>query len=87
MNDKLQDLSKTLLGFHVKDVFKKDDLKLKELSAEDKEKLRKLYRDLEQQVNEFVNKTKTQSETVPDAVVEKAKKTRTTLRDKVRKKK
>ncbi|TKC15375.1 hypothetical protein [Robertmurraya kyonggiensis] len=86
MNDKLQEVSKTLLGLRVKDVFKKDDLKLRELSTDDKDQIRKLYKDLEQQVNEFVNKSKTTTETAPAETVEKPKRTRKTLRDKVRKK-
>lgn len=88
MNDKMQDLSKALLGLHVKDVFNKNDdgLKLRNLSDDEKEKIRNLFKDLEQQVSDFVNKTKNKG---PDVVEEaaKAKKTRTTLRDKFRNKK
>lgn len=89
MNQNLQELSKSLLGLHVKDVFKKnkEDLKLRELSGDEKEHIKKLYQELEQQVNEFVNKTKETNENTVQAKDEKPKKTRTTLRDKVRKKK
>lgn len=86
-NDKMQEVSKALLGLRVKDVFKKDGLKLRELSTEDKDQIRNLYKNLEQQVNEFVNKSKTKTETAPAETVEKPKRSRKTLRDKVRKKK
>lgn len=88
MNQNLQELSKSLLGLHVKDVFKKnkEDLKVRELSEDEKEHIKKLYQELEQQVNEFVNKTKETDENTVQAKDAKPKKTRTTLRDKVRKK-
>ncbi|MEQ2527245.1 hypothetical protein EKG37_00845 [Robertmurraya yapensis] len=87
MNDKMQEVSKALLGMRVKDVFKKDGLKLRELSTEDKDQIRNLYKNLEQQVNEFVNRSQAKKESVSPETVEKAKRTRRTLRDKVRKKK
>ncbi|MDQ0155250.1 hypothetical protein [Robertmurraya andreesenii] len=89
MNEKLQNLSKGLLGLHVKDVFskKKDGLKLRNLSDDDKEKIRNLFKDLEQQVNDFVSKTKEKGTATEAEAEGKAKKTRTTLRDRVRKNK
>lgn len=88
MNDKMQELSKALLGLHVKDVFKKneDGLRVRELSEDEKEKIRDLYRSLEQQVNDFVNKTKKKVSDEEAEIQETAKKTRTTLRDKFKKK-
>lgn len=87
MNDKMQDLSKALLGLHVKDVFNKneDGLRLRELTDEDKQRMRDLFTSLEQQVNDFVNKTKSNENEV-EQLQAKAK-TRTTLRDKLRNKK
>lgn len=89
MNEKLQNLSKGLLGLHVKDVFNKneDGLKLRNLSEADKEKIRNLFQDLEQQVNDFVSKTKDKGNAAKAEKEEETKKTRTTLRERVRKNK
>lgn len=89
MNDKMQDLSKALLGLHVKDVFKKkeDGLKLRDLSDDEKEKIKNLFKDLEKQVNDFVNKTQNKGKDLEEELEAKAKKTRTTLRDRLRNKK
>ncbi|MFE8702289.1 hypothetical protein ACFYKX_16965 [Cytobacillus sp. FJAT-54145] len=88
LNDKLRELSKNLVGLHVKDVVKKNKgLKLRDLSSEEKEKIKKLFHDLEEQVNEFVKKTKKEAAESLEEAEEKAKKVRTTLRDKLGKNK
>lgn len=88
LNEKIQEISKTLVSLHVKEVFQKNNsnkgLKFRQLSDEEKEKLRKLYKDLEAQVNAFVDKAKNQAVEVEEEV---KKTTRTTIRDLMKRKK
>lgn len=88
LSGKLQELSKSLVEMHVKNVLNKnrDGLKLRNLSDEEKENIRKNFYDLEAQVNEFVNNMKQQQKS--GEMVEKTMKNgRTTIRDLVKKNK
>lgn len=91
LNNKLTELSRSLVGLHVKDVLNKNtkdnnNSKLRSLSDEEKEQLRKIFNDLQDQVNSFVKQTKQETEDT-EAADNNAGRTRTTLRDLMQKKK
>lgn len=91
LNNKLTELSRSLVGLHVKDVLNKNtkdnnNSKLRSLSDEEKEQLRKIFNDLQEQVNSFVKQTKQETEDT-EATENQAGRTRTTLRDLMQKKK
>lgn len=88
LNNKLKQLSQELVGMHVKDMFNKKGVKKKKISSDDKKRIKKLYQDLEAQVNEFVQQAKERAQAAanPEKEEEKNNATRTTLRDIVRKK-
>jgi hypothetical protein len=83
MNKKIEEVSRSLLAMHVREVLNKnkDGRKFRNLSDQEKENLRSLFYDLEARVNDFVQgsmgKTEDQTEEIPEN-------TRTTVRDLVR---
>jgi spore coat protein W len=85
LNGKLNQLSKDLVGLHVMNVFNKNgDKKVRTLSDEEKDRIKNLVKNLQEQVDEFVNKTKEAANKVEEAA---PKKTRTTLRDSLKNRK
>ena len=90
LNNKLTELSRSLVGLHVKDVLNKNtkdnNSKLRSLSDEEKEQLKKIFNDLQEQVNSFVEQTKQVTENTEEAENNTGR-TRTTLRDLMQKRK
>lgn len=88
LNNRLKQLSQELVGMHVKDMFNKKGVKKKKISSDDKKRLRKLYQDLEAQVNQFVQQAQERAQAAANPANEEENNnaTRTTLREIVRRK-
>lgn len=91
LNDKMEELSRNLIALHVKKVMNKymkgnkNTTQQNQLSDEEKEKLRNLYCELEEQVNSFVQQVFNQAEDDEAREEEGAQAKRTTLREMVQK--
>lgn len=92
LNDKMEEVSRNLVSLHVKKVMNKHmqgdkkGTQQNQLSDEDKENLRNLYCELEEQVNSFVQQVFNQAEEDEAEEEEGTQAKRTTLREMVQKK-
>lgn len=88
LNEKMQEISRSLVELQVNNVLNKnkDKMKMKQLSDEEKENLRNLFQELEAQVNEFINNARQQG-TNSGSETMSMENVNTSILDRLRKKK